>query len=301
MDRPFCFGTVSYTHLDVYKRQGQTTMMRRSDSVQANSTFAVGEEAEQSAPVMVREVGKLSAPVGSADTRLEPGSTARVDVVVRTRKIGHFFPAGTVDAFDAWLELQAKDDDGRVVFWSGKVEDGGKGPVDAGAHFYRSLQLDGAGNPIDKRNAWQARSLLYVRLIPPGAADVVHYLVKTPANAKGSIHFTAKLNYRKFSWYYTQFAYAGVPKPGQDPALLSKEFNSLEYSFQPASIPANVSGKIRGRIPDLPIVTLAEALSLIHISCRVRAAGGAFPGSGAERRTQFRAVEGRGTAGHGGQ
>jgi tetratricopeptide (TPR) repeat protein len=239
--------------------KGQTTMMRRSDSVQANSTFAVGEEAEQSAPVMVREVGKLSAPVGSADTRLEPGSTARVDVVVRTRKIGHFFPAGTVDAFDAWLELQAKDDDGRVVFWSGKVEDGGKGPVDAGAHFYRSLQLDGAGNPIDKRNAWQARSLLYVRLIPPGAADVVHYLVKTPANAKGSIHFTAKLNYRKFSWYYTQFAYAGVPKPGQDPALLSKEFNSLEYSFQPASIPANVSGKIRGRIPDLPIVTLAEA------------------------------------------
>ena len=35
----------------------------------------------------------------------EPGSTARVDVVVRTRKIGHFFPGGTVDAFDVWLEL----------------------------------------------------------------------------------------------------------------------------------------------------------------------------------------------------
>jgi tetratricopeptide (TPR) repeat protein len=131
--------------------------------------------------------------------------------------------------------------------------------VEAGAHFYRSFQLDGAGNPIDKRNAWQSRSLLYVRLIAPGAADVVHYLVKTPPDAKGPIHLTAKLNYRKFSWYYTQFAYAGVPKPGQDPALIGKEFNSLQYSFLPASIPANVSGKIRGRIPDLPIVTLAEA------------------------------------------
>ena len=123
-----------------------------------------------------------------------------------------------MDAFDTWLELQAKDDDGRVLFWSGKVEDDGKGPVEPGAHFYRSFQLDGAGNPIDKRNAWQSRSLLYVRLIPPGAADVVHYLVKTPRNAKGPIHLTARLNYRKFSWYYTQFAYAGVPKPGQDPA-----------------------------------------------------------------------------------
>ena len=239
--------------------KGQTAMVRRSDTVQANSTFAVGEEAEQSAPALVREVGKLSAPIGSAETRLEPGSTARVDVVVRTRKIGHFFPAGTVDAFDTWLELQATDDAGRVLFWSGKVEDDGKGPVDPGAHFYRSYQLDGAGNPVNKRNAWQSRSLLYVRLIPPGAADVVHYLVKTPANAKGPIHLTAKLNYRKFSWYFTQFAYAGVPKPGQDPALLNKESNGLEYSFLPSSIPANVSGKIKGRIPDLPIVTLAEA------------------------------------------
>ena len=62
---------------------------------------------------------------------------------------------------------------GRVIFWSGQVEDNGKGPVEPGAHFYQVYQLDGAGNPINKRNAWQARSVLYVRLIPPGAADVV--------------------------------------------------------------------------------------------------------------------------------
>ena len=245
--------------------KGETPMLRRTDSVQANSTFAVGEEAEQGSPALIREVGKIAAPVDASGAALQPGSTARVDVVVRTRKIGHFFPGGTVDAFDAWLELEAQDADGRVIFWSGNVEDNGKGPVEPGAHFYRSYQLDAAANPINKRNAWQTRSTLYVRLIPPGAADVAHYLVRVPKGARGPISFTARLNYRKFAWYYTQFVYAGQPRPGQDPALLSRDHNGLEYQFLPASIPADVSGKIRGRIPDLPIVTLAQATATVPL------------------------------------
>ncbi len=118
---------------------------------------------------------------------------------MRTRKIGHFFPGGTLDSFDIWLELQATDATGKMIFWSGQVEDGGKGPVEPGAHFYKAYQLDADGNEINKRNAWQARSVLYVHAIPPGAADTVHYLLKIPKDAKGPIHLTAKLNHRKFS------------------------------------------------------------------------------------------------------
>jgi tetratricopeptide (TPR) repeat protein len=239
---------------------GQTPMIRRSgESPQAMTAFAVGEEAMPGGEVLIREVGKLAAPIDRAGATVKPGSMVRMDVVVRTRKIGHFFPGGTVDAFDIWLEVQAKDADGRVIFWSGKVEDGGRGPVERGAHFYRAYQLDGEGNPIDKRNAWQARSVLYVRMIPPGAADVAHYRMRIPKDARGPIAVSAKLNYRKFSHYYTQFAYAGQPKPGQDASLLSKSHNSLQYSFEKANIPANVSGRIKGEIPNLPIVTLAAA------------------------------------------
>ena len=239
--------------------KGSTPMVRRNSAVQANSTFAVGEEAESAAPATIREVGKIAAPIDSAAAAVEPGSDVRVDVVVRTRKIGHFFPGGTVDAFDAWLELQAKDADGRMIFWSGSVEDDGRGPVEPGAHFYRSYQLDAQANPINKRNAWQTRSLLYAKLIPPGAADVAHYRMRIPKSARGPIQLTAKLNYRKFSWYYTQFSYAGQPRTDQDPELLGRDHNGLQYQFLPVSIPRNVSGKIRDRIPDLPIMTLATA------------------------------------------
>jgi tetratricopeptide (TPR) repeat protein len=247
-------------------RDSGTAMVRRTgEGPHAMTGFAVGEEAEQSGNAVIREVGQVAAPIDHSGIQLEPGSTARVDVVVRTRKVGHFFPGGTVDAQDVWLELEAKDADGRTIFWSGAAEDGGKGAVEPGAHFYRAFQIDGEGNMINKRNAWQARSVLYVRLIPPGAADVAHFRVKIPTDAKGPLQFTAKLNYRKFSHYYTQFSYAGQPKPNQDPKLLSASFNSMEYSFDPHNIPQNVSGNIKDRIPDLPIVVVASAKASVPL------------------------------------
>jgi tetratricopeptide (TPR) repeat protein len=212
---------------------GQMPMLRRSGDAQAlNSTMAVGEEGESNAQAFLREVSKVAAPVNTAQVKLNPGDTVRVDAVVRTRKIGHFFPGGTVDAYDLWLEMKGTDAKGKVFFWSGKAEDEGRGAVDPGAHFYRSYMLDGDGNHIDKRNAWQARSVLYVRLIPPGAADTVHYRVKIPKDAQGPFQFEAKLNYRKFAHSYNEFSYNQRP---------------------------NVSGPVKDRVPVIPTVLLAGA------------------------------------------
>jgi Flp pilus assembly protein TadD len=234
----------------VEEAKGQVEMRRRAGDAPAQaSTFAVGEEAEQSGPVMIREVGKVAAPIDGPGVRFAPGSTVRVDAVVRTRKIGHFFPAGTVDGYDVWLEFKATDARGKVLAWSGSVEDDGHGPVEPGAHFYKSAQLDGEGNPIDKRNAWQTRSVLYVRLIPPGAADTAHFRVNIPKDAVGPVTLETKLNYRKFAYKYTQFAYAGVAKPG--PAGLS--FDSREYTYD------------GGPVPDLPIITLAQKATKIEL------------------------------------
>ncbi len=247
----------------VDESKGQTEMRRRSpEGPQLMSTFAVGEESEQSGgQVILRDVGKLMAPI--EEGHVAPGSTVRIDTVVRTRKIGHFFPAGTVDSFDVWLELQGRDATGKLIFWSGKLDEDGS--VEPGAHFYRSYQLDGEGNPINKRNAWQTRSVLYVRLIPPGAADVAHFRVKIPKDARGPITFSAKLNYRKFTNYFTKYAYAGQPKPGQSLQLAGLGHDSREYSFDKTSIPKNVSGRIKDEIPVIPIITVASAKALLPL------------------------------------
>jgi Flp pilus assembly protein TadD len=227
------------------ERQRQTT----TAGAAVATTFAVGEESEQSSAAVIREVGKVAAPIDAPGVCFQPGTTVRVDAVVRTRKIGHFFPAGTVDGYDVWLEFKAVDARGRVLAWSGSVEDGGRGPVDRAAHFYKSLQIDSEGNPINKRNAWQTRSVLYVHLIPPGAADTAHFLVAIPRDAVGPISLETKLNYRKFANYYTKWTFAGAAKPGA--AGLS--FDSREYTFD------------AGPVPDLPIVTLARAAAKIGL------------------------------------
>ncbi len=188
---------------------------------------------------------------------------------MRTRKVGHFFPGGTVDAFDVWLELQAADEKGRVIFWSGKVEDDGKGPVEKGAHFYRSLLVDARGNPINKRNAWAARAVVYVRLIPPGAADTVHYRLHIPETARGEIRLKARLNYRKFSWWNTHFSFAGVRDPGQPNPGITPDYDDGHFVFTGDA--SHVSGRLK-RIPDLPVITLAEDQVTLQVLSRSAAA-----------------------------
>ncbi len=250
------------------------------------STFAVGEESASfgAAQNFITAPVEVIAPLDKINGGLTPvrrGESVRVEVVVRTRKVGHFFPGGTVDAFDVWVELEATDDNGRTILHSGSVEDGGKGPVEPGAHFYRSLLLDEHGNPINKRNAWAARSLAYVRLIPPGAADTIHYRLQIPQDAGDRIHLKAKVNYRKFMWWNTQWAFAGMRDPEHKDFALSPSYDDGRWVFKGST--EKVSGSIKA-IPDIPTTVMAESKATLQ----VLPAGAALPEAKAVMNPQVR-------------
>jgi tetratricopeptide (TPR) repeat protein len=247
--------------LDIFAISPETKQAAAAVSVPGDlsTTFAVGEEADSATRVTSGETAggndvELTAPLNRVLPVLHRGDTERVDVVVRTRKIGHFFPGGTVDGFDVWLELKATDDKGQVLFWSGRVEGDGDGPVEKSAHFYKSLSIDEHGNPINKRNAWSARALVYVKLIPPGAADTVHYRLRIPENAGNNIKLEARLNYRKFSWYYNQFSYAGTTSG--DSNQFTPGYDDRKWEFNGDA--TQVSGKIK-QVPREPIVVIAQS------------------------------------------
>jgi Flp pilus assembly protein TadD len=235
-----------------------------------STSFAVGEEADSSLPTgPAGEARPITAPLGRVDAAVRRGDDVRLDVIVRTRKVGHFFPGGTIDAFDVWLELHAVDEKGQTLFWSGKVEDDGKGPVEAGAHFYKALLIDAHGNPINKRNAWANRASVYVHLIPPGAADTAHYRLHIPENAGDKITLHAKLNYRKFMWWNTQFAFTGHVGENEPQSAMTPDYDDRKWMF--AAAPQNVAGDLK-QIPNLPIITVAEDTKTVRVLPRTVAA-----------------------------
>jgi Flp pilus assembly protein TadD len=228
-----------------------------------STTFAVGEEAEAKVALGAGgEVAPVTAPLDRVLPAVRRGDTVRVDVVVRTKRVGHFFPGGTVDAYDTWLELKGVDDQGQTIFWSGMAEDNGKGPVEKGAHFYRSLQVDGHGNPINKRNAWATRAVVYVRLIPPGAADTVHFRMNVPQKTGDKITLTARLCYRKFAWWGTQFSFTGQPDPAAPKSEVTPDYDDRKFVLTGSL--QGVSAKTE-KTPDLPIVTVAHNEVAINV------------------------------------
>ncbi len=242
------------------------TVLQDADGAGAlATTFPIGEEQGARIGRGTRSrypARPVLAPLDAIDATVQRGSEVLVDVVVRNRGVGHFFPGGTIDAFDVWIEFKAVDERGQVLFWSGSVADAGRGPVEPHAHRYGAFLVDAHGNAINKRNAWAARAVVYARAIPPGAADTVHYRLAIPEPAGSRITLTAKLQYRKFRWWYTQWAYAGVRDPQQPEFALSPHYDDGAWVFTGDT--THVSGAAK-TIPDLPIVTMAAATATLHV------------------------------------
>jgi len=130
--------------------------------------------------------------------------------VVRSDAQGRpLFPGGTIDAFDVWLELQAVDEKGQTLFWSGKIEDTAK------ARSRRArISLDHCSSTPTETTSTakclgQSRDGLRA---PDSSRRGGHRALRLhiPESAGDKITLHAKLNYRKFMWFNTQFAFAGV-------------------------------------------------------------------------------------------
>ncbi|MHC5024181.1 MAG: tetratricopeptide repeat protein [Planctomycetota bacterium] len=143
--------------------------------------------------------GELAAPIRPDLPALEPGGTYLLETVIRTVKMGHLFTEGTADSNEVWMDVTVTSG-GRVIGRSGGRDE--SGAVDPWSHFVNAFVIDRAGDRINRRNAQDIFIPLYNNQIPPGAADVVHYMLQVPEQVAGPITVDVKLQFRKFDTEY---------------------------------------------------------------------------------------------------
>ncbi len=152
----------------------------------------------------IKEGGTIDAtvigPLRPVVPALQPGQSYLIETVIRTVGLGHLFTQGTSDSNQIWMDVTVRSGD-RVIGRSGgrRASDNA---VDPWSHLVNSFIIDREGNRINRRNAQDIFVALYNNQIPPGAADVVHYLLHVPADVTEPIEVEVKLQYRKFDTEY---------------------------------------------------------------------------------------------------
>lgn len=176
--------------------------------------------------------------LGDTPVAARPGETLVVEVVVRTRSIGHPYTNGTADSNETWVSLEAASGADRF-FASGVL--GADGRLDDAADRLSTLVIDQHGRYMDRRQPQDIRVPLYNNGIGPGAARVVHYRLRVSDDAKGPVTLSAGTHYRKFSRDYTTFS-LGAAHPSLPVTTLASDSVSLALSPLPAGEGPGVRG-----------------------------------------------------------
>lgn len=152
--------------------------------------------------------GEIMAALDARDPQFRPSPDEEltVEVVVSNRNAAHSFPPEVRDLYEAWVEFEALDSNGRTVFHSGAVAPDGL--LDERAHVYKQIILDEQGKPITRHQIWLTNIKAYDNAIPPGKSDVVRFRFRTPAGSPQSLTLRAAVNYRRLNQEYTGYVLA---------------------------------------------------------------------------------------------
>lgn len=136
--------------------------------------------------------GKRYLPADGA--AVNAGERVVIDIALRNERVGHRFPGGTMDAADAWVEIEVHDAEGVLIAEAGLEQEAtGDDPT---AHRLRALQVGDDGKPRLERQTEQFRAPVFNHTIPPRGAQVVEYGLPIPEDVRFPLHIVTRLQHR---------------------------------------------------------------------------------------------------------
>jgi Flp pilus assembly protein TadD len=143
---------------------------------------------------------QMVAPLGSVPFELKPNDVVEAYVVVQNKNIGHSLIPEVRDLYESWVEMTVKDADGNEIYHSGFLKPDGM--LDTRAHSFTNRPVNVSGEFVDNHKVWTIHSMAYDNSIQSGRSALVRYEFQVPANAKGPLSVTARVNYRHLRQSY---------------------------------------------------------------------------------------------------
>jgi Tfp pilus assembly protein PilF len=139
-------------------------------------------------------------PLGTVPFNLAPNDVAEVMVVIQNKNIGHSLIPEVRDLYEAWVEFVVKDASGKEEYHSGFLKPNGM--LDERAHSFTNRPVNLDGTFVDNHMVWTIHSVAYDNSIQSGRSALVRYQFRIPADVKGPLTVTARVNYRHLRQSY---------------------------------------------------------------------------------------------------
>jgi tetratricopeptide (TPR) repeat protein len=143
---------------------------------------------------------EVFAPLGSVPFTISPNETIETMVLIQNKNIGHSLVPEVRDLYEAWLEFTAQDAAGKTIYHSGFLNP--DGTIDERAHSFTNRPVDASGGFVDNHKVWTIHSVAYDNTVQAGRSALVRYRFRIPADAKGPLTFSARVNYRHLRQSY---------------------------------------------------------------------------------------------------
>ena len=176
----------------------------------------------------------MIAPLGSVPFTVAPGDTIQTMVVIQNKNIGHSLIPEVRDLYEAWVEFVARDADGKEIYHSGFIKPNGM--LDERAHSFTNRPVNTSGTFVDNHKVWTIHSVAYDNSVQAGRSTLVRYEFQVPAQAKGAVTITARVNYRHLRQSYLNNVF-GEEHPAYPIVELASRTRVLKIGENPVTKP----------------------------------------------------------------
>lgn len=160
---------------------------------------------------------RSAATVEIVNAKLTDSSQLGFQVKVTNVGAGHYLPTGVADLRQMWLDIKVKDNQGKIVFQSGKVAKDGE--IDPKATIFNTIIADKDGKPLLNHETWRKVKLLKDERIAPKESKLANYQLTLPEELEGPLKIEAVLRFRAFPQHLADSLIREFVPPGGDKTL----------------------------------------------------------------------------------